>query len=181
MIHYQNLIKYIALQKYCISKGYGYLIAENYYSINKLIHHKINNNHLEMLKNLMRHNSVKWLEAKRFINEFSLTQLELNALVLHGNLKLTTVPYTISKLDNEFQEFISLHKEMTEIPLSNDEEIDINKEKNNINNLAKGRPLNGYLRWTLAEDNLLMTRFSEGMTIIELSHIHGRAEKSIKS
>lgn len=228
MVHFQNLLKYIFLQKYCISNGYGYLITENYHSINKLIHYRIDKHQLNELNNKIKINPIKWLQFKRIMRELSLTNFESYALILHGDLKLTTAPYTISFSDVSFQEFIKLHKEMTLSPFNEAEGLisrkptKINREKidrkNNvtldqqsvfhgriesaisltkhslddekkegyITNIVKrnktlGLPINSNSKWTTVEENILIKRFKEGMSIKQISELHERKEGGIRS
>jgi len=190
MVQYQNMLKYIALQKYCISKGYGYLIAENYHSINKLVNHEIDNTKLEELNKKVEEHPINWLQFKPMMNDLSLTQFESNALILHGDLMLTTAPYKITISDVSFQEFIKLHKCMTADTFKNIRKEEgiiivkpakINKEKIAEKNQVRGKPLNDYSRWAKEEDQILMKRYKDGMTLEQLSLIHQRGETAINT
>jgi hypothetical protein len=188
MVLYQNILKYIALQKYCISNGFGYLIAENYNSINNLVYSEIDNNKLIDLINRVKKHPIRWSHYKIIRNQLSLSLVETNTLILHGNLKFTTMPYKISLSNVSFQSFIKLHKSMTISPIkrkdkeekSNSSVVKVNKEKIAEINQARGRPLNDYSRWSKDEEDILIQRYKDGMTIEELSSIHGRGKKGIK-
>lgn len=186
MMQYHNILKYMALQKYCIEKGYGYLIAEGYRSINEIVYHKIDQVRLIKLISCIKP-YLNWPEYKKIREELSLSLWETNAFILHGNLKFTTSPYSIKHSGISYQEFIELHKDMTlttakqekdDYKQTNDS-IQINKDHIAKRNLDRGRQLNEYSRWTNDEEELLIKRYKEGISLTELSHMHQRGEKSI--
>ncbi|MUK89303.1 hypothetical protein GMD78_13070 [Ornithinibacillus sp. L9] len=189
MMLYHNIIKYIALQRYCINKGFGYLIGENYSSINRLIYYNIDNAKLEAIKSKVYRNRINWSQFRTIREELSLTVTETNALILHSDLKLLTVPYSISKSNVSFQKFIKLHKDMTNNfhdiegkgPVTSpNKSMKINKESVAKKNQLRGRPLNDYTRWTKKEEEILINNFKNGMTIDQLSSFHRRGEKGIR-
>lgn len=186
MMIYYNILKYMALQKYCIQKGIGYLISDNYNSINEIVSHKIDQ---VKLKKLVTHlkPSINWSEYKQIREDLSLSLWETNALILHGNLKFTTLPYSIKHSEVSYKSFIEQHKKMT---LSTTKQanyehkqtedlIKINNEHIAQNNSERGRRLNEYSRWTNEEENLLIQRFKKGLSIPEISKIHSRKRGGI--
>jgi len=188
MGHYLNIMKWIGLQKFCLKHGFGYLIIENYNTINDYIYDVVDEKKRQLILSRVINNSLNWREFRQLKVLHELKWREVVALILQEGLKLTLNPFNISNSKEKFEHFISNHKLLTHETFQKTfKSLDstsqsrtavkgtnnINK-KSKINKVRKGSIGNIGLRWSSDEEAQLVAEFKSGMRMQEIAEKHGR-------
>lgn len=198
---YRNIMKWIALQEFCMKYGFGYLVIENTLSLNDYIYAEIDKLKIENFLQYVSDKPISWSEYRKIRETLSLDWKEATSIILQNDLKLTITPFRLSKSPKSFTSFIERHKQMTKYIKVNKTvvEADDSEKKNASTHKTKTVPeitkhkqdnsfrsddpqlANSYNRWDSFEDNQLIQEFNMGMKVEQIAEIHKRKIGGIQS
>jgi TnsA endonuclease N terminal. len=198
---YRNIVKWTALQEFCLKYRFGYLIIEDSRSLNDYIYMEVDKFKTETLLKHVTDNQVTWSDYRKIRETLSLDWKEATSIILQHDLMLSISPFRLSKSPTSFADFVEKHKQLTVYQSkvkdanetaeqrnksgekkvtpkkqSNTPQITIKPETNNEAHL-----LNSYNRWDSEEDAQLTKEFNMGMKIEQIALSHKRKISAIKS
>lgn len=198
---YRNIMKWIALQEFCLKYGFGYLIIESSLSLNDYIFAEIDKFKIENFLQYVSDKQLSWSEYRKIREALSLDWKEATSIILQHDLKLTIPPFRLTKSPNSFAGFIERHKQMTKytkvkkavVETDDSENMststhetktvpEITKHKQDNSFRSDDAQLaNSYNRWDSFEDNQLIQEFNMGMKVEQIAEIHKRKIGGIQS
>ncbi len=92
----QNLCKFNALKKYCLTHNYGYLICDGKHSLSSLESRPLDTSYVSYVLNRLNYGPIRYYEYKYISSKFNTSCNDFYALVIQNNLFYTDNPFFLS-------------------------------------------------------------------------------------